>query len=190
MVKKVLKPGRLFVGDPSFVMQPLLYSALIDAVEGKSEGAIDIDGSICVVQDIADGTQVQGDDNFVYTTASGLIGLTPGALCEKGKARGSGKWISFNAPVLFQSSSERILITSPGYRLDIVIPQDGAPAPEPAAAAVTARAPRKMKGAPAQDPSKVAIGKCVIGADRRVYRIEKNKNGIKTWKRCSACTEN
>ena len=199
MVKKVLAPGQYFVGDPSRVMQPPLYDAMVEAMSGKTEACFELNKVIVVAQDIGQADTVTGSDGFQYHSTSGLFGLTPHSLTE-GAGRGGrdGKWTVFKSPVSFQSNASRVLITSPGYRLDVAITQGTQPAAaeETAQAAADppssapARAPRNPKGAPADKASKHALGKCLIGVDRLVYRVERNKAQQKVWRRCSTCTAN
>lgn len=195
MVKKVLAPGQYFVGDPSRVMQAAFYDAMIEAMHDKTEACFELNKATIVAQDIGDADSVTGSDGFEYHSASGLLGLTPQSLSEGANKGGQGgKWAQFNMPVTFQSNAGRILITSPGYRLDIAISPSAQPTAtqEPAEApkAAPSRAPRNPKGAPLDKASRHALGKCLIGVDRLVYRVEKNKAQQKVWRRCSTCTAN
>ena len=87
MVKKVLAPGQYFVGDPSRVMQPALYDAIIDAMSGKTEACFELNKATIVAQDIGEADTVTGSDGFQYHSTSGLFGLTPQSLSE-GAGRG------------------------------------------------------------------------------------------------------
>ena len=195
MVKKVLAPGQYFVGDPSRVMQGALYDAMINAMAGKTEACFELNKATIVAQDIGEAETVTGSNGFKYNSASGLFGLTPQSLTD-GPSKGGrdGQWAQFNAAVTFQSNSNRILVTSPGYRLDIAISQGAKPAAteEPAEdpKAAPARAPRNPKGAPQEKASRHALGKCLIGTDRTIFRVETNKAGQKVWRHCSTCTAN
>ena len=172
---------------------------MVDAMSGKTEACFKLNKATIVAQDIGQAESVTGSDGFEYHSTSGLFGLTPQSLTE-GAGRGGrdGKWTQFSAPVTFQSNASRVLITSPGYRLDIAISQGSKPAAveEPAQAAADppssapARAPRNPRGAPADKASRHALGKCLIGTNRTIFRVEKNKAGQKVWRHCSSCTAN
>ena len=194
MVKQTLPAGLVWVGDPSYVMKPELYTALVKAMADKDDGFVQLTGwpAGAVVQDAGEDTEVRGSDNFSYGMISGLFGLTPACLTVGQAAKGKGRWVRFGSPVLFQSSSKRILITSPGFRLDVAITdmESSGEDEAPSTSAPRARQARKPRMPPADSAAKHALGKCKIGADASIWRVEKTKTGVKRWVRCSSCTAN